>query len=371
MRPLRILIAPDKFKGTLTAAEAAKAMATGWKKARPQDSLDLAPISDGGDGFGPILSAGIGAAARRIKSVDAAGRAVSAQWWFERGKKTAVIESANIIGLAMLPKGRFHPFKLDTAGLGKALLAAHKQQAKRCLIGIGGSATNDGGFGVARAIGWKFLDQDNAEITRWIDLKRLRRTVAPKRRRLFPTLTVAVDVQNRLLGRHGCSRVYGPQKGLREADFKPAEAALRQLAKVMADRAGADWSMEPGSGAAGGLGFGLCAFAGARMRPGFDLIARQLKLSGRIRLADIVVSGEGSLDRSTAMGKGVGELAMLCRRHSRPCLGLAGVVQDRPKVARLLTEAHGLCDITSARSAMRDAGKWLSKLAERIAGQIS
>lgn len=370
MRPLRILIAPDKFKGTLTADEAAAAIAAGWRKARPQDSLDLAPISDGGDGFGPILSAGIKAKARRIKSVDAAGRSASAQWWLEGEKKTAVIESANIIGLAMLPAGRFHPFDLDTAGLGKVLLAAQKSEARRCLVGIGGSATNDGGFGMARELGWRFLDKDDRVITRWIELGRLHRVVAPASRRFFSTLTVAVDVQNRLLGKHGCSRVYGPQKGLREEDFKSAETALRRLAKVTADHLGKDWSTEPGSGAAGGLGFGLCAFAGAKMQPGFDLIAKQLKLPGRIRRADLVVSGEGSLDRSTAMGKGVGELAALCRRHSKRCIGLAGIVQDKAKVERLLTEAHGLCDLTTPRAAMRNAGRWLTRLAERIATQI-
>lgn len=367
---MRVLIAPDKFKGTLTADEATAAIAAGWRKVRPQDSLDLAPISDGGDGFGPILSAGIQARARRIKSVDAAGRSVSAQWWLETEAKTAVIESANIIGLAMLPKDRFHPFDLDTVGLGKVLLTAQKREARSCLVGIGGSATNDGGFGMARELGWRFLDKDDRVITRWIDLAQLQRVVPPPARRLFSTLTVAVDVQNRLLGKHGCSRVYGPQKGLRQEDFKPAEAALRRLAKVMADHHGKDWSTEPGSGAAGGLGFGLCTFAGAKMQPGFDLIAKQLKLPGRIRHADLVVSGEGSLDRSTAMGKGVGELAALCRRHSKPCIGLAGIVQNKRQVERLLTEAHGLCDLTTPRAAMRNAAKWLTKLAGRVASQI-
>jgi glycerate 2-kinase len=367
MRSLRVLIAPDKFKGTLTAAEAAGAIADGWARVRPTDRLTLAPISDGGDGFGPILGAGLGARPRILTTVDAAHRKVRSQWWWEAGNKTAVIESANVIGLAMLPKGRFHPFELDTFGLGRIVLAARRAGAGRCFVGIGGSATNDGGFGLARALGWQFFDRRGTAIGDWPGLVDLHTIVAPQIRRPIRSLTVAVDVQNKLLGKLGCSRVYGPQKGLGSDDFAVAEAALRRLARVMKDLTGNDLAGQAGAGAAGGLGFGLGAFAGARMKPGFDLIARQLKLATEVRRADLVISGEGSLDRSTAMGKGVGELALLCRRHSKRCIGLAGIVKDRRKVLSLLTAAHGLRDITSERGALREAGRWLTELASRTA----
>ena len=143
--PLRILLIPDKFKGTLSAGAAARAIAKGWHKARRQDSLDLLPMTDGGDGFGEVMSVLLCARIQRLGTVDAAHRPCSARWWWEPRTKTAIIESAAIVGLAMLPPGRFHPFELDTFGLGAVLRAAAAKGARRCLMGIGGSATNDGG----------------------------------------------------------------------------------------------------------------------------------------------------------------------------------------------------------------------------------
>ena len=157
--PLHVLIIPDKFKGTLTAAAAAEAIARGWRKARPHDSLDLLPMSDGGDGFGEVTSALLRARVQRVKTVDAAHRPCVARWWWEPRTRTAIIESAAVIGLAMLPPRRFHPFQLDTLGLGAVVRAAREKGGRRCLMGIGGSATNDGGFGLARALGWEFLDR--------------------------------------------------------------------------------------------------------------------------------------------------------------------------------------------------------------------
>lgn len=364
----RVLIAPDKFKGTLTAAAAADAIASGWRRACPDDTLTLAPISDGGDGFGAILGRAHAATAREVATVDAAGRTVRATWWLGADGETAVVESANVIGLAMLPRAQFHPFELDTFGLGQVLQAAAAAGAKRCYVGIGGSATNDGGFGMARALGWRFHRRDGGEIVRWTDLTELAEARPPRPLRPFRQLTVAVDVQNKLLGKLGCSRVYGPQKGLREADFAAAESALGRLARVMAKRRGGDLAKEPGAGAAGGLGFGLCAFAGARMRPGFALVSRALKLPQKIRQADLVVTGEGMLDRSTAMGKGTGELAVLCTELGRPCAGLGGQVRDLAALRGRFATCRALSELTTPENAMQDPARWLATLAESVAG---
>ena len=161
---MRILIIPDKFKGTLTAEAAAEAIARGWRKARPQDALDLLPMSDGGDGFGEVISRLLAAKVQTIKTVDAAHRPCLAKWWWEPKTKTAIVESATVIGLAMLPSKQFHPFDLDTFGMAAVLRAAAAKGARRCLIGIGGSATNDAGFGLARGLGWEFLDPDGLHI---------------------------------------------------------------------------------------------------------------------------------------------------------------------------------------------------------------
>src|ERR1017187_6344796 len=231
--PLKILIVPDKFKGTLTAGETARAIARGWRKTRPDDELELLPMSDGGDGFGEVMGQVLGAKVQSIKTVVAAHRSCKASWWWEPQTKTALIESAQIIGLALLPTGKFHPFDLDTFGLGAVVRAASAKGAKKCVIGIGGSATNDGGFGLACAQGWKFLDRHGGLIERWTDLHGLAQIHTPKRGRWFADLTVAVDVQNPLLGVRGATRVYGPQKGLRSFELAIAEKNLRRLAQAV------------------------------------------------------------------------------------------------------------------------------------------
>jgi glycerate kinase len=301
-----------------------------------------------------------------VKTVDAAHRTLRARWWWEPKSKTAIIESANIIGLAQLPPGKFHPLDLDTFGLGAALLAAATKGAKRCLIGIGGSATNDGGFGLARALGWKFLNEHNEAIECWTELTSLTRVRAPRRSQWFDELVVAVDVQNPLLGRHGCTRVYGPQKGLRRTDFVLAEQCLKRLASVTATHC--DCAHEPGAGAAGGLGFGLHCFAGARLEPGFALFARYAHLTERLNSAGLVITGEGAIDRQTLMGKGVGELARLCKKLKVPCLGLAGVVEDPAKARRLFTETYALTpDFVSREKAMTETADCLAQLAGKVA----
>ena len=294
--PLKVLIAPDKFKGTLTATAAAGAIAAGWRHARARDVLQLLPMSDGGDGFGDVVRALLHAEARTVKTLDAAHRSCEARWWWEPKSKTAIIESARVIGLAMLPAGRFHPFNLDTFGLGTVISAARAEGAKRLLVGIGGSATNDGGFGLARALGWKFFDKGGKLIERWTRLNALAR-IRPPRRRKFGKIVVAVDVQNRLLGPRGATRVYGPQKGLRSSDFALAESCLRQLARVARRPFGQDYARLPGAGAAGGLGFGLMAFLGVRLEPGFALFARHAKPSRCLRAADLEIGRASCRER--------------------------------------------------------------------------
>lgn len=364
---LHVLIVPDKFKGTLGASAAAKAIAAGWRKARRADTLTLLPMSDGGDGFGEIISGLVQARQQTVKTVDAAGRPRTARWWWEAATRLAIIESAEVIGLAQLPPGKSHPFQLDTRGLGAVIQAASAKGARRCLLGIGGSATNDAGFGLARALGWEFLDAKGVAITEWTGLHALARLRAPARTRWFEELIVAVDVQNPLLGPSGCSRVYGPQKGLTKKDFAPAEKCLRRLADVVARDLSRNCAAEPGSGAAGGLGFGLRSFLGARLQPGFDLFSRHADLARHLRAADLVITGEGAIDRSTLMGKGVGEVAHRCRKLNVPCVGLGGVVNDPTLVRRWFTQAHGMTDLTSAKQAQAAPEQWLATLAERVA----
>jgi len=368
--PLRVLIIPDKFKGTLAAPAAAEAIARGWRTARPQDDLDLVPMSDGGDGFGEATSALLQAKGRRVKTVDAAHRPCVARWWWEPRTKTAIIESAAVIGLAMLPPKRFHPFRLDTLGLGDVVRAAAGKGARRCLVGIGGSATNDGGFGLARALGWQFLDHSGQPIECWTGLSRLERIRAPQRRRWFARCLVATDVQNPLLGSRGATRIYGPQKGLRPPDYAVAERCLGRLARVVEQQLGRDFARVPGAGAAGGLGFGVQAFLGAELTPGFDLFAQHAGIERRLREADLVITGEGAIDRSTLMGKGVGQIAQRCRRLKIPCIGLGGVVSVSSGAKESFAQAHALTELTSVREAKAQPARWLERLARQVASSV-
>ncbi|MGV3754504.1 MAG: glycerate kinase [Verrucomicrobiota bacterium] len=369
---LRVLIAPDKFKGSLTAHQVAAALAQGWQQARHHDVITLLPMSDGGDGFGEVIGSAIKAKTKTLKTVDAAHRPHSAEWRWEPKTKTAIVESARVIGLGMLPKGKYHPFQLDSTGLGQVLLAAARQGATRCLIGLGGSATNDAGFGMARVLGWQFLRQDGSTITVWTDLDQLAKIIPPKKRKLFRQVTVAVDVQNPLLGPRGCSRIYGPQKGLRPEDFPKADACMKQLVKVLKRDHHLDFAKTPGAGAAGGLGFAVPTFLGGQPESGFEIVAAYCQLRKHLAKTDLVITGEGALDRSTTMGKGVGEIARLCKKNKLPCLGFSGYLDDVPPIRRLFDLAHGLTPgFVTTEEAFAQPELHLARLAEKVAREIS
>ncbi len=373
----RILIVPDKFKGTLTAHEAAAAIAAGWRRVHPQDEIRLLPMSDGGDGFGPILADHLQGETRRVPAMDAAHRPGEVEWWWVPAQRLAIVEAARANGLARLPKGQFSVTELDTYGVGMLLKEIAQFEPVRCIVGIGGSATNDGGFGVASALGWRFLDKSGNPIQRWFDLEALHRIVRPSASSRLGLLQVAVDVQNPLLGEQGCSRIYGPQKGLKPEQFVRAEACLATLASVLRETSTGCPASErlaelPGSGAAGGLGFGLAAFLGAELTPGFYLFASLAGLPDQIKSADLVITAEGSIDASSLMGKGVGGVTRLCRDMGRPCVGLAGVTDSDPGLrSHFVTVAALVPKHFSAEAAFADPSRCLETLAQIVATELS
>lgn len=368
---LRVLVAPDKFKGTLTAQQAAGAIVNGWWSARPQDEMEMLPMSDGGDGFGEIIANLIGAEEQTTATVDAANRPLGAKWWWHAESRTAVIEAAQVIGLAMLPPNRYHPFELDTRGLGAVIRGAVAAGAQTVLVGIGGSATNDGGFGLATALGWRFYDDRDLPIDKWVKLAKLTRWLPPLEPILGVEFIVAVDVDNPLLGLNGCTRVYGPQKGLIMQQAPIAEGALEKLALRAQEQAGYDIAAEAGCGAAGGLGFGLRVFLGARIESGFEIFAKFAHLDGKIAQADLVLTGEGAIDRQSLMGKGTGRMALRCQLYGKRCVGLAGMVEGAAKTQtsdRLFHAAYGITPtMTSPAESKKAALPWLEKLAHKIA----
>jgi glycerate 2-kinase len=369
-KPLRVLIVPDKFKGTLPASDVATAIGRGWKAVRTGDQLEFSPMSDGGDGFGDVLAMLLKTQPRSVKTLDAAHRPIKARWWWKPDKKLAIFEAARVIGLSRLPKKAFHPFQLDTFGLGRLFANAVRAGAKRCVIGIGGSATNDAGFGLARALGWKFFDRAGRELKQWWQLHELAR-VTPPASAIRLDICVAVDVFNPLLGPRGCTRVYGPQKGIRPEDLAFAEKCLRRLAAVARRQLGLAHAATPGAGAAGGLGFGLMTFAGGKPQSGFDVFANAAHLEKRIRAADLVITGEGAVDRQTCMGKGVGEVALLCQALKTPCLALAGVITEPRRASKLFSRACALTDITTLNQAKKRTEFHLQQLSAMAARSLA
>jgi glycerate kinase len=370
---LRILVVPDKFKGTLSAAQAAQAIATGWSETRPHDVIDLLPMTDGGDGFGEVLGTLLTAQRQVCLTIDSAGRTRNAPWWFEPGTRTAIIETAQSNGLALLPSNRYHPFQLDTFGVAALLNAAIRAEARRIYIGLGGSATNDGGFGLARALGWTFWNSSNMPLPAWTELHQLARVQAPSQ--LLPTTTdlvIAVDVTNPLLGPNGATQVYGPQKGLLDADLREAEDCLTRLAHTTEQFLHRNYANEPGSGAAGGLGFGIRAFCGGRFQSGAEVFATLSGLEQRIVASDLVVTGEGTFDHQSLMGKGVGAVALACARAGKRCLCLAGSVGTEPMGVpgadfHVYSIVPAVGDLEYAKL---HAGECLRQLASRVAREV-
>ncbi|MEE2714567.1 MAG: glycerate kinase [Verrucomicrobiota bacterium] len=370
----KILIAPDKFKGTLSATEAAEAIERGWLSANPEDDITKLPISDGGDGFGKLMGEIIGADRLDHKMVNG----TSCHWWKDNKSGTAIIESAEMIGITKIySDGNRNPMSVDSTNLG-SLLNIFRQPsrkiAERIIIGIGGSATNDGGFGMAKQLQWEFRDKEGKEIKNWPELIHLGKITKPTPDRLplnnLPSIVVAADVQNPLLGENGCTQVFGPQKGLLERDIPNSEAALTRLAEVWESQMGENAAILPGAGAAGGLGFGLHCFAGATIRSGFKVFAEATDLKSKLAENDIVITGEGALDRQTSMGKGVGELAKLARVNNSKCIGLAGQLDNDKELAALFNQCRALTKITSREEAEHNAAHWLEKLSAEIAKEF-
>ena len=336
---MKVVIAPDKFKGSLTAPEAARAIALGVARAAPGATLDLVPMADGGEGTVEALVAATGGDFRAAVVAGPLGEPVEARYGRLGDGRTAVIEMAAASGLALVPPGRRDPGRASTRGTGELLLAAIDGGARRIVLGIGGSATNDGGAGLAQALGIRLLDAEGSDLgPGGRELARLDRIDASGRDARLAGVEVAVacDVDNPLCGPRGASAVYGPQKGADPATVASLDASLAHLARVVARDLGVAIADLPGAGAAGGLGGGLVAFAGGRLEPGVDLVLRAVGLAGRLAGADLCLTGEGSLDASSAAGKTAVGVARLARRLGVPAFALAGTLG--PGVEAVLAE---------------------------------
>ena len=323
---MNFLIAPDKFKGSLTAVQAAAAIRRGVERAAPDARCREMPIADGGEGTAEALLAATGGEWITTSAHDCLGRPVEASYaWLPGG--VAAIDMSNASGLWRVAANERDILRASTFGTGELVLHAARRGAREIFVGLGGSATNDGGLGLAAALGWRFVAADGTDLPPLpVHLPGLARIVPPADAAALPPVVAMCDVGNPLLGPGGATWTYGCQKGGDDTTLPALEAALTRLAEVKARDGGRDHRDTPGAGAAGGLGFGLLAFCGAELRSGFETVAEAIGLWAAVAESDLVLTGEGSLDTQTLHGKGPAGVARLARGLGKPVLAFGGQV---------------------------------------------
>ncbi|WP_148252649.1 glycerate kinase [Aidingimonas lacisalsi] len=324
---MNILIAPDSYKDALSARDAAAAISQGVKRGLPNAHCRECPMGDGGEGTLDALLAATGAERKTLKVHDALGRMRNASWGWLAAHRTAFIELAEASGLQHLAQDERTALHSTTLGVGELILAALDAGAKRLLLTLGGSATNDAGAGMLAALGAKLQDAHGRELPpdgvslaqlETLDLSGLDPRLADI------DVETAVDVDNPLLGDHGASAIFGPQKGASMADVERLDAALGHFAQLAARQLGENHSQRPGAGAAGGMGFAASAFLNARLRPGIELVMDQVGFDTLLDDADLVITGEGQLDGQSLAGKTPIGIARKAAQHSIPTVVLAG-----------------------------------------------
>ncbi len=322
----RILIAPDKFKGTLSSEAAGRAIEKGIRRAWPKAKTTCLVLTDGGEGFMELMVRQTGGRIRAIRTIDAALRPCRAQWGVLGNGTTAVIGLTSASGIAQLPVNLRNPEETNNLGTGRLLALAAKQGFKEILIGLGGSSTTEGGISLAASIGYRFLDKaGNAIPLNGGGLTQLARIVAPAQ---LPKcrFIVATDVDNPLYGPQGAAYQFARQKGADAAMVRRLDTGLRRLARIVKRDLGKDLALQPGAGAAGGCGYGLMAFFNAERQNGFQLVRRLIKLDALIRQHDLVITGEGCFDRTSLLGKAPAQLGELAHKLKRPVWALCGRV---------------------------------------------
>jgi glycerate kinase len=346
---MRILIAPDKFKGSLTAHEVGEAIAAGLRDVLSEVQIELLPMADGGEGTAEAICNAHGGAWMKCRTHDPLGREIEARYGWLEQQNLSVLEMSEAAGMRRLRPNELDVDVATTFGVGEMMLDAARRGAREIIVGLGGSATNDGGFGMARALGFRFFAGDKELIGSVRELQTLRRVATPVAAGLSPAnsrsqatmappqvkVIAAVDVRNTFLGKNGATRVFGPQKGATPDKIEILEAALTRLADVVAKEFGCDYRNEAGAGAAGGLGFGLMSFCGAKIRPGFDVVAEAVGLEAIMDDVDLVITGEGSLDRQTLEGKTPAGVARIARRLGKRVFAFVGRATEESEVREL------------------------------------
>jgi glycerate kinase len=382
---VRILIAPDKFKGSLSAREVADHIASGLRDRLPKAIIRTLPMADGGEGTAEVICDARGGEWVNCAAHDALGREIEARYAWLADHATAVMEMSAAAGLSRIAPEERDLLSANTYGVGEMMNHAAKRGAREILLGLGGSATNDGGLGMARALGFRFMGTegelahpgDLATLTRIFSTNAAGNSTALSGRvreaasGVFPKVMAAADVRNPLLGRRGATRTFGPQKGGTPEQLEILESGLKRLAEVVTRDLGCDFRDVPGAGAAGGLGFGLMTFCGAPVKSGFEVVAEFVALRSAIEDADVVITGEGRLDEQTLEGKAPAGVAQLARQLGKSVFAIVGSSGAQATTSALFDAVLVLArdQITPDESRAR-AGELLQERARELAGMM-
>ncbi|MCG2821421.1 MAG: glycerate kinase, partial [Candidatus Atribacteria bacterium] len=328
---MKIVVAPDSFKGSLTAIEVSDAIEQGIREVFPGAEIVKIPMADGGEGTVQCLINAVGGEILREKVTDPLGGEVLAHYGILGDKKTAVIEMAEASGLTLVPENKRNPLITTTYGTGQLIKAALNQGCRKMIIGIGGSATNDGGAGMVQALDVRLLDKQDKEIgfggaelmnIHHIDISQMDQRISKLE------ILVASDVKNPLCGHSGATRIYGPQKGATEEMMVILEEALARFAHIINKALHKDVKDIPGAGAAGGLGAGLMAFLDAKLKPGIEIIIEAVKLEEAMKDADLVITGEGKIDIQTIYGKVPVGVAKIAKKYHVPVMAIGAIIDQ-------------------------------------------
>lgn len=369
---MNIVVAPDSYKGSVSAVVVADAMERGIRKVFPDSVVKKIPIADGGEGTVESMVAATGGEIRRAEVTCPLGERITALWGILGDNKTAVIEMAAASGLPLVPKDKLDPRRATSFGTGELILAALNYGLRKIIVGIGGSATNDGGAGMARALGIRFLGANGRDLPEGggalaqlakIDIAGLDPRIAQTE------LIVACDVDNPLCGPRGASAVFGPQKGATPAIVAELDSALAHFAQIAREATGRDVAEFPGAGAAGGLGAGLMFFTPAKLRPGVEIVLEAVGFAAAVSTASFVVTGEGRTDFQTAYGKAPVGVAKVAKSYGVPVFCLSGGLGQGANdvLEQGIDAVMSICDRPlSLEECMRDGAALIEAGAERL-----
>ena len=366
---MKVIIAPDKFKGSLTSFEVCKAIREGLIEKDASIQTIIFPVADGGDGFAEVMKYYLGTTTIQRDAVDPLGRKIVSSYEWNESEKVAIIELANCSGLAMLKQEERNPMITSTYGTGLQIKHAIDNGAKKIILGLGGSATNDAGMGILSALGFVFLDEKENELTPCGKNLASVHTIIPAQSLPAITIEIACDVNNPMYGPLGAAYVFSLQKGASPEQVHLLDEGLKNFAEVLLSQTGKDVATVPGSGAAGGIAAGLMAFMNVEMRQGMGMIIEASGIKNAINDADLIITGEGKIDDQTFHGKTVHAIATMAREKNIPVAAICGKLELTEAEWRKegLVAVIPICDATmTEEESMRRAGELVREKAASI-----